>query len=762
MSTCCTEKASCQTNPAPMVGEHKHEHDHAHDHAHSGIHPTASAMPDVPTGMIAYRISTMDCASEESEIRRALEPIEGIRGLSFQLGARTLAVDAPSDLLPTILDSIRKAGFDPQPVTINPEGSQKHADDAHGFSSGLARMIGALVLAIGAESISFFAPDAQPLKALGMVIAAIAIGLAGLDTYKKGWFALKSRKLNINALMTVAVTGAFLIGQWPEAAMVMALYAIAELIEAKAVDRARNAIRGLLALAPETAEVQEESGWQTRSVKAVEIGAVVRIKPGERVPMDGVITKGSSAINQAPVTGESIPVDKTVGDAVFAGTISETGALEFKVTAAASNSTLARIIHAVEQAQSTRAPTQRFVDRFAAIYTPAVFALALAVAILLPLLTGTTWLAAAYKALVLLVIACPCALVISTPVTVVSGLAAAAKTGILIKGGTYLEEARKLKAVALDKTGTITEGKPKLVTWQLIDDQADKAHVAQTALSLASSSDHPVSKAIAAGLIAESATTQPVEEFTALVGRGVQGRIQSTIGEQTYVLGNHRLIEERQQCSASLEALLKTHEEAGRTVTLLASNTGMLALFAVADTIKDSSKAAINELKALGVTPVMLTGDNAATARALAEQAGIDDARGNLLPEDKLTAIKDMQTRYGETGMSGDGINDAPALAQADIGFAMGAAGTHTAMEAADVLIMNDDLRRLPETIRLSKRTHAVLWQNISLALGIKLVFLLLAIFNNASMWMAVFADMGASLLVVFNGLRLLAGQSNK
>jgi Zn2+/Cd2+-exporting ATPase len=725
----------------------------------AAVQTHAPLIDDTPTGATVFRISSMDCASEESEIRRALEPITGIRGLSFQLGARTLAIDAPADLVLQALEVIRRAGFDPQPIQpLGDEPSHSENDGhEHNFSSGIGRMVGALVLAVLAESVSYFAPDALPWKVLGMAVAAIAIGLAGLDTYKKGWFALRNGKLNINALMTVAVTGAFLLGQWPEAAMVMALYAIAELIEAKAVDRARNAIKGLLALAPDTAEVQQQAGWQTMPVKSVELGAIVRIKPGERVPLDGVVTAGNSTINQAPATGESIPVDKAVGDAVFAGTINETGALEFKVTAAANNSTLARIIHAVEQAQGTRAPTQRFVDRFAGVYTPVVFALALAVVVLMPLLTSVTWMEAAYKALVLLVIACPCALVISTPVTVVSGLAAAAKKGILIKGGVHLETARKLKAIALDKTGTITEGKPKLVEWLLVDPSANKTEMGRIALSLAANSDHPVSRAIAAGLVAQNAEQAvSVDGFAALVGRGVQGAIQG----QDYVMGNHRLIEERGQCSPSLEAVLKTHEEAGRTVTLLASTAGVLALFAVADTIKNSSKAAITDLKDLGVTPVMLTGDNAATAKALAVQAGIDDARGNLLPEDKLTAIKDMQQRYGATGMSGDGINDAPALAQADIGFAMGGMGTDIAMEAADVVIMNDDLRRIASTIRLSRATHAVLWQNIALALGIKAVFLVLAVFGTATMWMAVFADMGASLLVVFNGLRLLRTNS--
>jgi Cd2+/Zn2+-exporting ATPase len=362
---------------------------------------------------------------------------------------------------------------------------------------------------------------------------------------------------------------------------------------------------------------------------------------------------------------------------------------------------------------------------------------------------GWGWAQSAYKALVLLVIACPCALVIATPVTLVSGLAAAARRGIIIKGGVYLEGARTLKAIALDKTGTITEGKPRLVAKESRTTSVDEAGVLRLAAILAAQSDHPVSRAIALGL---PTSTGAVTEFTALPGRGVQAVIEG----ETYVLGNHRLIEERGQCSAALEARLAEHESQGRSVTLLASSAEVLAVFAVADTIKETSREALAQLHALGVASVMLTGDNAATARSIAQQAGIDDARGDLLPEDKLAAIEEMQQRFGATAMTGDGINDSPALARADMGFAMGGAGTDTAMEAADIVIMNDDLRRIPETIRLSRRTRAVLLQNIYLALGVKVVFLGLALFGNATMWMAVFADMGASLLVVLNGLRLL------
>ena len=754
--------------------------------------PVFVAAPPAVAGATVFRIPAMDCAVEESDIRRALDKVSGIRSLNFQLGARTVAINAPADVMPLAIKAIRAAGYEPTPVgaggTRGPGKTRReahahshdhahgdddrqadhapHGDHDHDHGTGVVRLGAALALALSADALHFLAGDLPFMNYLGLALAAIAIWLSGVETYTKGLKALSRGRLNINALMSVAVTGAFVIGQWPEAAMVMALYAIAELIEARAADRARNAIQGLVALVPEVADVQQPDGnWKVLPSASAVLGAVVRIRPGERVPLDGVVTEGRSAVDQAPVTGESLPVDRTVGDAVFAGTINQTGELQFRVMAVASNTTLARIIHAVEEAQGTRAPTQRFVDRFAAIYTPSVFALAVAVALLMPWLTNLTWLEAVYKALVLLVVACPCALVISTPVTIVSALAAAAQRGILIKGGTYLEEARNLKAIALDKTGTLTEGKPKLVAWTALPASADEAlvgRIGRIALHLAERSDHPVSKAIAQGLKQEHSPVGPVDvaskvdDFTALPGRGTQGSIDGC----TYVLGNQRLMQERDQCSADIEAVLHTHEIQGRTVTLLADESGVVAIFAVADTIKESSRQAVAELKALGVTPVMLTGDNVATARTIAALAGIDESHGNLLPDDKLAEIKALQKRFGATGMTGDGINDAPALAQSDIGFAMGAMGTDIAMEAADVVIMNDDLRRIPETIRLSRQTHAVLVQNISLALGIKAVFMALALFGTATMWMAVFADMGATLLVVANGLRLVKART--
>jgi Cd2+/Zn2+-exporting ATPase len=719
----------------------------------------AAGTPDA----VVLSIPLMDCSAEESDIRHALDKVAGIRSLRFQLGQRTLTIDAPPQVMSAAIDAVNRSGYAatrvPPGEGLNAsagQGGQDHGPAAaqgavaSAWGEGLARFAAALAFAVGAELLHFFAPETLPWEMAGMALAVVAIGLAGFSTYAKGLAALRHARLNINALMTVAVTGAFLIGQWPEAAMVMALYAIAEWIEARAVDRARNAIQGLLSLTPETVEVRQADGsWALAPAASLSPGATIRVKPGARFALDGVISEGSSTLDQSAVTGESLPVDKTVGDAVFAGTVNLSSTLVLNVSAGAGDTLIARIIHAVEQAQGSRAPTQQFVDRFARVYTPAVFGLAVAVAVGLPLLMNTPWLAAVYKALVLLVIACPCALVISTPVSVVSGLASAARRGILIKGGVHLENAHRIRAIAFDKTGTITEGQPRLVASEYLLSQTGEAQATAWAAALAGHSDHPVSQAIAHGL---PATAASVAGFTAWAGRGVGGQVDG----QTLLLGNHRLIEERGLCSAALEAKLALHEAQGHTVTLLANEREVLALFAVADTIKPGSRDALAALRQLGVRTAMLTGDNTTTAKSIARQAGIDDARGDLLPEDKLTAVETLQQQHGFTAMVGDGINDAPALARADIGIAMGGAGTDIAMEAADVVIMSDDLRRIPDTIRLSRRVYNILRQNIALALSIKLVFLGLAIFDNATMWMAVFADMGASLLVVANGLRLL------
>jgi Cd2+/Zn2+-exporting ATPase len=690
------------------------------------------------------RIDKMDCPTEEALIRAKLSGIAGIATLDFNLIARRLTITHAPDALPAALGALDALGFD---ATVEEASSPRKAASFAIPKSKWIRLVIAAALAIAAEAAHW--TGAPVWIAAVLSIAAVLIG--GFETYSKGWVALKNRNLNMNALMSFAVTGAMAIGAWPEAAMVMVLFALAELIETLSLDRARNAIRKLMAMAPETATVhQSDSTWREMPASAVTVGSIVRVRPGERIALDGTITDGRSAVNQAPITGESIPVEKQPGDAVFAGTINEAGSFEFRVTAAATDSTLARIVHAVEAAQGSRAPIQRFVDQFARVYTPTVFAVALAVALIPPLVLGMPWLGWIYRALVLLVIACPCALVISTPVTIVSGLAAAARHGILIKGGAFLETGRKLKALALDKTGTLTEGKPAVVDFVPLAG-AERLRMLAIAAGLAALSDHPVSKAVAAYAAHQSGAAD-IADFVALPGRGVKGRID----EQRFHLGNHRLVEELGACSTELETRLDALEREGKTAVLLTGEGGVLAIFGIADTLRETSRAAIAELHALGVHTVMLTGDNAHTAQAIANQVGIDDVRAELLPEDKLAAIGELATRYGKVGMVGDGINDAPALAKADIGFAMGAVGSDTALETADVALMDDDLRKLPAFIRLSRHIAAILGQNIVFALGIKAVFLGLAIAGDATMWMAVFADMGASLIVVLNGLRLL------
>ena len=684
----------------------------------------------------------MDCPTEEALIRKKLGEMAAVRSLEFNLMQRVLTVVHTPQSLEPILAALRSLGFEPELA----DGSGKLALAAEN-KKPLWPLIVAGVAALLSESADWLGYTAW----LSAALALVAVALCGLGTYKKGWVSIKSGSLNINALMSIAVTGAIMIGHWSEAAMVMVLFTLAELIEARSLDRARNAIAGLMSLAPDTTTVQQADGsWQEIAAANVAVGSMVRVKPGERIGLDGEIVRGSSTVDQAPITGESLPVEKSRGDAVFAGTINQAGSLEYRVTAAASHSTLARIIHAVEEAQGVKAPTQRFVDRFAQIYTPAVLAIAALIAVVPPLLLGEAWGEWVYKALVLLVIACPCALVISTPVSIVSGLAAAARKGILVKGGVYLEQGRKLKWLALDKTGTLTHGKPVQTDFAVLGNRLPE-NGQVLASSLAAHSDHPVSQAIARAAAEQGITTQTVHEFTALAGRGVQGEIDGV----HYVLGNHRLIHERGLCSAELENRLAALEREGKTVVLLADEVQVLALFAVADTVKESSREAIAQLHQLGINTLMLSGDNPHTAAAIAAQVGIDRAYGDQLPQDKLAAVEKLAAE-GAVGMVGDGINDAPALARADIGFAMGAMGTDTAIETADVALMDDDLRKIPAFVRLSQATHAVLVQNIVLALAIKAVFLALTIAGLGTMWMAVFADVGASLLVVGNGLRLL------
>lgn len=705
------------------------------------------------------RIMQMDCPTEEALIRKRLEGLAGVDGVEFNLMQRLLTVDHAPGSLASIVAAVRAIGFSPE----LPDSAGQHAHLIEAPSKSAWPLAVAAAAAVVAEILAWFE---APLW-MSAALAIFAVALSGPATYKKGFVAVFNGKLNINALMSIAVTGALALGQWPEAAMVMVLFAIAERIEAQSLNRARRAIEGLMEMAPATVTVwrAEDNAWLSQPASAVMPGMRVRVRPGERIGLDGVVASGRSTVDQAPITGESLPIEKTVGDVVYAGTINGAGALEYCVRAAFNDTTLARIIHAVQEAQGTKAPVQRFVDRFARVYTPIVCAIALAAALVPPLFFQYSWFDSIYRALVLLVIACPCALVISTPVAVVSGLAAAARHGILIKGGVYLEQGRKLAWLALDKTGTITHGKPVQTDFQALDESGEyQAEQCQRlTASLAQRSDHPVSRAISAHYLSDPGvsdlgTISPaallkVDAFQALPGRGIQGSINGV----QYWLGNHRLVEEFGMGSPKLEIDINQRERQGKTVIMLMRAQRVLALYAVADTIKPSSRQAIEDLHRLGVRTAMLSGDNAHTAQAVAAQAGIDRAYGNQLPDDKRLAVEHYSAQ-GLVGMVGDGINDAPALARADIGFAMGAMGADAAIETADVALMDDDLRKIPRFVRLSRATHAVLVQNITLALGIKLVFLVMAAAGLATMWMAVFADVGASLLVVGNSLRLLKG----
>jgi Cd2+/Zn2+-exporting ATPase len=716
--------------------------------------PPAVADRKPQANQSVFCIEQMDCPTEEAVLRKVLERLPGVQSLEFNLMERTLRVGHELNSIEPILSAIRGVDMTAVPqltdavVSTDPDVSPPTVTRRQWILTAVAG-----AAAFGSEALAYATGNETSIGVGALAIIAILTG--GLHTLRKGWIALKSFTLNINLLMTVAVIGAALIGQWPEAAVVIWLFGLAEMIEAMSLDRARNAVRGLMALAPETATVlQTDGSWQETRAQEVLIGATVRVRPGERIALDGAVTTGQSWVNQSPITGESMPVEKGTGDQVFAGSINERGVLEFRVSSPKGATMLDRIARAVQEAQGQRAPTQRFVDQFARVYTPIVFVIALLVMLVPPLTFGAPWFDWIYKALVLLVIACPCALVISTPVTVVSGLAAAARRGILVKGGLYLEQGRLLKSVALDKTGTITHGRPVL-TDVIPFGTATRDQVLRIAASLDALSEHPVAAAIVAGY--ENRPHAPVTDFEALPGRGVKGIVDG----QTYHIGNHRLIEELEKCTPELERTLDRLEAEAKTAVVLCDNNGPTAVLAVADTVRDSSREAVASLQALGVNPVMLTGDNVKTAKAIAAQVGISEVQSELLPDDKLTAITALLNR-GPVGMVGDGVNDAPALAKSSIGFAMGAAGTDTAIETADVALMQDDLRKLPEFIELSRKTSAILWQNIVFAIGVKVIFFALTFTGQTSLWLAVFADMGASLIVVFNGLRLLRGSANE
>ena len=730
---------------------HDHKHGHAcnHDHVHGATSISEKAIVPADAKRLRLHIAEMDCPTEEALIRRSLTGMPHVLGLDFDLLNRILTVHHYQQEADEIHAKLKNLGMSGTELAAGASAlapatptKSRYWKMAFGVSAAAAAEITAWVTG----------SDTSVTVAL---LALCAILACGIPTLKKGWIALRHFTLNIHLLMTAAVIGALAIGQWPEAAMVICLFAVAEMIEAASLLRARDAISGLLAQAPETALVQQiDASWKPIATTDIDVGALVQCRPGDRIALDGIIEAGQSNVNQAAITGESIPVEKRIGDIVYAGTLNQSGAIQIRVSTAANATMLARIALSVQEAQSQRAPMQGFVDKFAAIYTPTVFTFALLMAIVPPLFFHQYWHESLYRALVLLVIACPCALVISTPVTIVSGLALAARRGIVVKGGLFLEHGRQLKTLAFDKTGTLTEGKPRLTHTISLSNNTD-TDILRLAASLDAHSSHPLAHALVEACQNALLPASDISLIEMGRGRGVTGRIQDV----QYQLGNRAMVDELQIALA--DDKLQQHdqqvqelEKSGNTVIFLCANKTVLGLLAIADQVRATSKEAIAELHALGISTLMLTGDNDHTAQAIAAQTGITDVRSQLLPQDKLDAVKHLANQ-GVTGMTGDGINDAPALARAHIGFAM-AAGSDTALETADVALMQNDLRKLPEFIRISHKTSEILWQNIIFALTVKLVFFALALTGHASLWMAVFADTGTSLLVVLNGVRLL------
>ena len=699
---------------------------------------------------LLFSVPEMDCPVEAGQIERRFEK-EGIVGAEFNLVNRTIAIEGDDRLAKRVIAAVEACGY-----TAKPLKGREVKVEIEPIPWGL--YIGALVIALLSEAIELwgeYATESFPFSHevgewLTLGLAVLAIAMSGITTFKNGLLAIKNRTLNMNALMTVAVVGGVLIGAWPEAAMVMVLFQISESIEQLSMAKARHSIRDLMNVTPEKAMVAQGDGtFEAVAVEEVGPGALVRVSPGDRIPLDGRIVKGNTSVDQSSVTGEALPVDKEPGDAVWSGTVNRTHTIEMLVTAAASDSLSSRIIDAVENARASKSPVQRFVDRFAAVYTPIVFVVATAVAIVPPLFDGL-WAEWLYKALCLLVIACPCALVISTPVTIVSALATATRCGLLIKGGLYLEEARKLVNIGLDKTGTLTRGEPEVTDVSYVM-SFDEPLTSSLAASLASMNKHPLSQAIVRWSHRQELPTYNVEEFEALAGAGVQGRVQNGLLR----LVNLRWLEEAGLADESVRAAFAKYTEKGMSAVALADTFGVQAVFGLADQIKDDARDGLRQLADVGLTPWLLTGDNKTAAHALATELGIKNVRAELLPEDKLNHIDNLQ-KNGLTAMVGDGINDAPALAKSDIGIAMGVRGTDSAIEAAHIAVMDDKISSIATLVRLSKMTHSVLIQNIVFALGIKIIFTILALTGFATMWMAVFADTGTCLIVVANGMRML------
>ena len=710
---------------------------------------------------VVFKIQGMDCAEDVGALRAELAPLSGVDDLAFDVLNGKMTVNysekqvSPEDLVA----AVARAGLRAEPwqesvAASEPGGWVRWGRTVMTSISGLLLVAGLTThvatsgwrAAIGGQE-GLSMPLASRFLYLGALIAG------AWYVAPKAWRALFRLRPDMNLLMTVAVIGALVIDEFFEAAAVAFLFALSLALESWSVGRARRAIGALMSLSPQTARVLGADGTEEIvEVADVSVGSTIVVRPGDKFPLDGRIAKGETTVNQAPITGESLPVAKSVGNEVYAGTINEDGAVEFVTTKPAENTTLARIIRMVGDAQSKRSPSEQWVERFALYYTPSVMALALAVMVLPPFALGGAWSTWFYQGLVLLVIACPCALVISTPVSIVAALTTAARQGVLIKGGPYMEAPARLKAVAMDKTGTLTEGHPEVRRVIPLSGHTEE-EVLEIAAAVEARSEHPLAKAVVRA--AESRNIRPpaAEDLQAIKGKGAR----ATVGGQQVWLGSHRLLEERGQETPDMHEELEAMERDGSSVVVVGRDGHVCGLIALADRIRPDAKTALERMRASGIDQIiMLTGDNRGTGEAIGREAGVDEVRAELLPEDKVAAIEELVRRHGQVAMIGDGVNDAPAMARGTLGIAMGAVGTDAALETADIALMGDDLLGVAWLIGHSRRTLSIIRQNIFASLAVKAVFVVLTLLGHTSLWTAIAADTGASLAVIFNGLRLL------
>ncbi|WP_412463587.1 heavy metal translocating P-type ATPase [Lactococcus lactis] len=693
-----------------------------------------------------YRIEGLSCTNCAGKFEKNVKQLPGVTSATVNFGASRISVEGQ-----TTIEELEEAGAFENLIIHD---DQENDEQVRSKESFIKRNI-ALIISLGfilVAVISQLSLGEDHLLTKALYILAIIIG--GFDLFKEGFSDLIKLDFSMESLMTIAIIGAAFIGEWAEGSIVVILFAISEALERFSMDKARQSIRSLMDIAPKEALIRRNNVEQLVSVDKIDIDDIMIIKPGQKIAMDGLVINGHSSVNQAAITGESVPVEKQLDDEVFAGTLNEEGVLEVKVTKKVTDTTIAKIIHLVEEAQGERAPAQAFVDKFAKYYTPFIIIMALLIVVVPPLFFGGDWNKWLYQGLSILVVGCPCSLVISTPVSIVSAIGNAAKNGVLVKGGVYLEEIGHLRAIAFDKTGTLTKGKPVVTDFIATSSETDINYLSIIS-SLESLSQHP----LASTILNEADKTNvdyksiQIEDFQSITGKGLTGIHQNI----RYYIGSPKLFSASVIEETAVKVQYRQFQEQGKTAMYFGTDEQILGVIAVADEVRDSSAAVISELHKLSIEhTIMLTGDNTKTAESIGKQLGVTEIKGDLMPQEKLDSIKALRTTYNKVAMVGDGINDAPALAASTVGIAMGGAGTDTALETADVALMGDDLQKLPFIVRLSRQTLKVIKQNITFSLGIKLLALLLVIPGWLTLWIAIVADMGATLLVTLNGLRLM------